>query len=158
MSRIGVVPQVPPSTYLGRGSQEPGKNRGVEVADGVELVTCELEHGQMPDVAPSTSPVHMPGLNVTASSGTPCILPDARSGSEWRSAEGSWTHCILPEALSSTELKSKKTGIDDTLDDCCDAPPISAPRPSRAGRKRGGEQEILESQSVLQPRKLQKHG
>ena len=111
----------------------------------------------MPDVAPNTNPVHMPGLNVTSSSGTPCLHPEARSGSEWKPAEGSWTPCILPETSSSTEWKPKKTGIADTVDDCCDVPPITAPRQSRA-RNKTGEQENLESKSVLQQGELQKHG
>ena len=106
----------------------PENEKWCEVAVGVELAKCELEHGEIPDVAPSTSPVHMPGLKLTASFGTPCILPDARSGTEWRSAASSWTPCILQEARSSTEWKPKKAGSCGTHDDCCDVPPISVPR------------------------------
>ena len=151
-----LYPRVPPSAYLGGGSQEHGKNReigdeicGVGVADGVELVTCELEHGQMSDATPSTSPVHMPGLDSTTSSRTTWFHPEPRSGSEWRSrdaeAASSWTPCVLPVARSSIEWKPNEACSCGTVDDCCEVPPISVPRLRKGGENKIEKKKFLRS-------------
>ena len=112
----------------------PERKRRWKVASGVELATCELEHGKEADVAPSTSPVHLPGLNMAASSRNFCILPDARGGSGWVSAASSWTPCIHPETRGSTEWRPEKAGGGGTVDDCCAVPPILA---QGRGRQKG---------------------
>ena len=111
-----------------------------EVVNGVELATCELEHRETPDAAPSTSPAHMPGLGMAASS-SPCNHPVARAAQLASAAPAestAGTSCFLPEARSGTESMPKKAGNDDTSDECCEVPPISVSRPMKGARKSGG--------------------
>ena len=128
-----VVPQVPPSAYLGGGSQEPGRERDVGVVNGVELATCELEHDGE-DTA-STDPVRMPGFRMAAIC-SPRTHPGARAAeltSATPAESTAGTPCVHPDAWSGTESMSKETGHADSGEECCEDPLMLTQRTMRKG-------------------------
>ena len=115
----------------------PKTKRRWAVASGVELAPCELEHqDESSKVVGSTAIVRMPSLE-TAAVRSLCNHPVTKArdlATATPAASTAGTPCVLPDAWSGTESTTDETGSADAGGKRCDDPPVLTPQTTRKTR------------------------
>ena len=123
---------------------------------GVELAPCELEHqDESSKVVGSTAIVRMPSFETVAIRSL-CNLPvtkarDLATATPAASIVG--TPCVLPDAWSGTESTIDETGNADAGGKDCEDPPVLTPQTTRKNRGKHIEKKrFLGANSCCSPR------